>query len=292
MKVLITGARGQLGFELQRTAPAGHELLAYDTDELDITRASAVQQIISTRQLDLIINAAAYTAVDKAEQEMDLAYAVNRDGASNLAQAASDNHIRLIHVSTDFIFDGNQARPYLPQDKAHPLGVYGASKWSGEQRVRDICPDHAVILRTAWVYSKHGNNFVKTMLRLMAERTQLKVVADQVGTPTWAKGLAYAIWKIAENRDMKGVWHWTDAGVASWYDFAVAIQEEAVTLGLLEKQIEILPIRSEEYPTPAKRPHYSVLEKSATWQCLGMAPVHWRASLRQMLKELKDNRHA
>ncbi len=254
MKILITGANGQLGWELQRTGPDGWEILALNRAELDITDSAAVASAFQKHQPDLVINTAAYTAVDKAESEKDKAYNVNATGAANIARAAEDFQARLIHISTDFVFDGTKSRPYLPGDKPNPINVYGSSKLQGEQAVLNETKDKALILRTGWVYSSHGSNFVKTMLKLLAERDEIRVVADQVGTPTWAGDLAKAIYQFATIPDAHGIYHWTDAGDASWYDFAVAIQEEAHELGLLHHLIPIIPIRTEDYPTAAKRP--------------------------------------
>ncbi len=288
MKALITGANGQLGWELQQTAPEGWGIVAVDRDALDITDAAAVQKVVQSAQPDLIINAAAYTGVDKAEEEVARAYAVNADGAANLATAARDDGARLIQISTDFVFDGHQAQPYRPEDPTNPLGVYGASKLKGEQEVTAITGGKAFIVRTSWVYSVHGNNFVKTMLRLMAERDALRVVADQVGSPTWAKGLAQALWDLADKTDLTGILHWSDAGVASWYDFAVAILEDALALGLLHKELVVEPITSSGYPTAAQRPPYSVLAKEKTWAALGCKASHWRVSLRKMLRQVSE----
>ncbi len=286
MKILITGSDGQLGWELRRTVPAGIELTACNSAELDITSGPLVNEVVSRLTPEIIINAAAYTAVDRAESEAERAMAVNRDGAANLAAAAADIGAGIIHVSTDFVFDGCHYRPYLPADVPHPAGVYGASKLAGERMVLAECRDSAVI-RTAWVYSSHGNNFVKTMLRLMAGRDELKVVADQIGSPTWAGGLAQALWQMAAAK-LTGVYHWTDAGVASWYDFACAIQEEALALGILGRQAVIRPLRTEDYPTPARRPPYSVLDKTCLWEKLGVVAPHWRFNLKKMLAELKN----
>jgi dTDP-4-dehydrorhamnose reductase len=235
---------------------------------------------------DLVINAAAYTAVDKAESEKDKAYEVNVRGAANIAKAAEHSGARLIHISTDFVFDGRKSKPYRPDDKPNPISVYGASKLQGEEAVLRETMKKALILRTGWVYSSHGSNFVKTMLKLMAERDEISVVADQVGTPTWARGLAKAIYHFANIPDTHGIYHSTDAGVASWYDFAAAIQEEAHQLGILQSLIPVIPIRTDDYPTAAKRPPYSVLDKTATWQALGYTASHWRVALRLMLEEL------
>ena len=288
MKVLITGAGGQVGWELQQTVSTDIEITALHRVELDIADQAAVMSVIKEFQPDLVINAAAYTAVDKAEEEVDRAYKVNVDGAANIARAVEDCSARLIHISTDFVFDGTGTKPYLPGDEPKPSGVYGASKLQGERAVMAETSGRAVILRTAWVYSVHGSNFVKTMLRLMAEREELGVVDDQVGTPTWAKELAKTIWLIAGKTDMQGTYHWTDDGKASWYDFALAIQEEAYGLGLLQKTIPIKPIKTEEYPTPARRPAYSVLDKTSTLEALDCKTPHWRESLIKMLIELKE----
>ena len=288
MKVLITGAGGQVGWELQQTVSLDIEITALHRVELDIADQAAVMSVIKELQPDLVINAAAYTAVDKAEEEVDRAYKVNVDGAANIARAVEDCSARLIHISTDFVFDGTGTKPYLPGDEPKPSGVYGASKLQGERAVMTETSGRAVILRTAWVYSVHGSNFVKTMLRLMAEREELGVVDDQVGTPTWAKELAKTIWLIAVKTDMQGTYHWTDDGKASWYDFALAIQEEAYGLGLLQKTIPIKPIKTEEYPTPARRPAYSVLDKTSTLEALDCKAPHWRKSLIKMLIELKE----
>ena len=331
MRILITGANGQLGYELEQTAPEGVELITVDVDSLDITSAEAVTAFFSTYQPNAVINAAAYTAVDRAETEQAAAYAVNTSGAQLLAQACAAANIPMVQVSTDFIFDGTQSTPYQVNDTANPLSVYGASKLQGEQAVAEILGNKACIIRTAWVYSAHGNNFVKTMLRLMAEKEQLGIVADQIGTPTWARTLATGCWKAlkrlsdealqrssdealqrssgetlqrlsGEGTSVEGlndstlqrldaatlqscnIYHLTDAGVASWYDFAVAIQEEALALGMLDKAIAVLPIPTTAYPTPAKRPAFSVLDKTETYAALNITPQHWRDSLRLMLR--------
>ena len=292
MIALITGAHGQLGWELQRTKPHDWDIVALSRAELDITDASAVKNALQKQQPDLVINTAAYTAVDRAESEKEKAYAVNASGAKNIAQEAEDSRSRLIQISTDFIFDGSKSQPYLPGDKPNPISVYGASKLQGEQAVLTELMNKAVILRTEWLYSTHGNNFVKTMLKLMAERDEISVVSDQVGTPTWTMDLAAAIWNLAIKTDMQGIFHWTNEGIASWYDFAVAIQKYAIELGLLDKEISIKQIKAEDYQTPAKRPLYSVLDSTDTWTALGYTPPHWRISLKNMLVELKEHTNA
>ncbi|MDR7925691.1 dTDP-4-dehydrorhamnose reductase [Acidithiobacillus thiooxidans] len=283
-RVLLFGANGQLGWELQRHRPEAVELCALSRTQADIAIQEQVEQAAENFQPDLIINAAAYTAVDLAESESETAYAINRDGAVHCAEAARKHSARLIHISTDFVFDGSQATPYQPDSIRHPLGVYGASKAAGEIEIVRILGNNALILRTAWVYSTHGKNFVKTMLRLMSERDSLGVVGDQIGSPTWAAGLAAAIWRACAQPEFNGIQHWTDAGVASWYDFAVAIQEEALALGLLQRSIPIGMIPASAYPTPARRPACAVLDKSISYATLGAAP-HWRQALRQMLTD-------
>lgn len=284
MKILITGTNGQLGSELQATCPAGMVLIPTDYDTLDITQPAQITEALEHHQPSVIINAAAYTAVDKAESDSERAYAINHLAAETLAKEATQRGLYLVQVSTDFVFDGLQSIPYLPDDEARPLGVYGASKLAGEQAVLTHCPT-ACIIRTSWLYSAYGQNFVKTMLRLMAERDALGVVADQIGTPTWTGTLATAIWALIQQKP-QGILHCADNGVAGWYDFAVAIQEEALALGILEKVIPISPLRTEEYPTPARRPAFSVMDKRATEALLGYTLPHWRVSLRQMLTEL------
>lgn len=288
MNVLITGGSGQLGWELQRSIPENWKIFAPSSSKLNLADHGMITSALNQFQPQLVINSAAYTAVDQAEQEHKQAYAVNDIGVKLLAEAACKAGARFIHISTDFVFDGAKSSPYLPNDCPRPTGQYGASKLEGEKRVKEIYGDQALIIRTAWVYSVHGNNFVKTMLRLMTERDQLGVVADQVGTPTWAAGLARAIWQLADS-EITGIYHWTDSGVASWYDFAVAIYEEATKIGLLTGSMDIHPLCTKEYPTTAHRPAYSVLEKSSTFNAIGYFAPHWRTQLRVMLKEILES---
>ncbi len=255
-------------------------MIALGRNALDITDPDAVTDILRRHAPILIINAAAYTAVDRAESEPSAAYAVNAAGAEHLARAAQQTGARLIQISTDFVFDGTQSTPYKPNDTPRPLCVYGASKAEGEARVRRVLGEDALIVRTSWVYAREGRNFVNTMLGLMRTKPALTVVSDQIGTPTWAVSLARFLWTAAAQPAINGTYHYSDAGVASRYDFAVAIQEEALAAGLLDKAIPIVPIASEDYPRPAHRPPFSVLEKRATTQALGAGLVHWRAALR------------
>lgn len=287
MKVLITGATGQVGRALVPTAPADMELVAVDRKDLDITDESAVRRRLDALRPDVLINAAAYTAVDKAESDRDAAYAINAQAVGQLAGACVERAVKLIHVSTDFVFDGASGRPYRADDAASPLSVYGASKLEGELRVRATAGLRWLIVRTAWIYASEGRNFVLTMLRLFRERTRVAVVSDQVGSPTSAASLARCLWRAATDTGPSGILQFTDAGVASWYDFAVAIYEEARALGLITNTVEIAPIGTEQYPTPARRPSYSVLDRRPTLERLGLAPVHWRDNLRQVLKELR-----
>jgi dTDP-4-dehydrorhamnose reductase len=288
MKVLITGKGGQLAWELENTTGIEHQLVVLSRNELDISDTLAVKTIIALHQPDVVINAAAYTAVDTAETEKNRAFAVNDIGAKNIANACKELNVRLLHVSTDFVFDGTKTTPYQTDDVANPLGVYGASKLAGDLGVMQILPD-SVIVRTAWVYSQHGNNFVKTMLRLMAEKSQLGIVYDQVGTPTWAAGLANWLWAVVEKPGLSGVFHWTDAGVASWYDFAIAIQELGIEKGLLTTAIPISAISASQYPTLAQRPSFSVIDKTSAEALANIKTVHWRQQLSTMMDSLRDN---
>ena len=285
MKVLLLGSNGQLGWELTRTKPDHISLATCDYPKVNFCSTKSIAECINKIQPECIINTAAYTAVDKAEQEKDLAYRINHLAVLEIAGLCMQNKIPLVHISTDFIFSGQNCRPYKPDDTPDPKSVYGRSKLKGEQAVQETMGDKALIIRTAWLYSFHGKNFVKTMLSLMKKKQGLNIIDEQIGTPTWANGLASATWTALEN-NITGIFHWTDAGVASWYDFAVAIQEEGLKSGLLEKPIPITPVGTYQYPTPAKRPMYSVLDKTSFWQVLKTTPVHWRVQLRSMMKEL------
>jgi len=285
MRVFITGSdRGQLHLELLRTQPSNITLLELP-ERLDITDRALVLASIKQLSPDVIINVAAYTAVDKAETDEEAAAAVNTRAVESLSMAAASTNAHLIHVSTDFIFGKGDGSPFTEDANVDPVSVYGKTKLAGERILANTLPDSSLIVRTAWVYSSHGSNFVKTMLRLMKERGEVGVIADQIGSPTWANALARALW-VATEQKAAGVMHWTGAGAASWYDFAVAIAEESKLLGLLDNDVIINPLTTEQFPTPAARPHYSVLELTRTWNRLGIKGAHWREDLRIMLKEL------
>ena len=287
--ILVTGAAGQLGRELQLTAPPGVDCVALSRDALDICDPAAIRPRLDTLAPRCVINAAAYTAVDQAESEPARARLVNAEGPAVLAQACAASGIRLVHVSTDFVFDGSSGTPYGPDARPAPLGEYGRSKLLGEQAVA-AAGGQFVVVRTGWVYSRFGGNFVLTMLRLMAQREALSVVCDQVGTPTWARGLARFLWLAATRDACSGTYHWSDAGVCSWYDFALAIAEEAAAIDLLERVPQVRPIPAVQYPTPAVRPAYSVLDKGRSWGDFELEGEHWRSQLRAMLLDYKEHR--
>jgi dTDP-4-dehydrorhamnose reductase len=287
MNILVTGSRGQLGSELQELSirSDNHRFFFYDLPDLDITSPDRVAELCREHEIEVIINCAAYTAVDKAESDVDLAFRVNRDGAAVLAACAKERNALLVHISTDYVFNGKSNIPYRETDPATPLGVYGVSKWEGEERIRDIAPSHWII-RTSWLYSIYGANFVKTMLRLGAERSTLNVVADQIGTPTWAADLAGALVSMLERYDKNnryaGSYHYSNEGVCSWYDFAQAVME------LAELPCRVVPVESSQYPQIAARPHYSVLNKSAIKEEWKLEIPHWRVSLAAMLEKLQN----
>jgi len=290
IRVLIAGKHGQLAWELARTVPSDLNVIWLSSLEMDISQANEVKKQVQAHRPHVVVNAAAYTQVDKAETEQAQAFSVNANGVLHLAQACNEVNARLIHISTDFVFDGAKSSPYLPSDSPNPLGVYGKSKLEGERLAQEVMPcNNLLILRTSWLYSSHGRNFVKTILRLASANGPLRVVCDQVGSPTWAYDLAQAVWHAVLRPEVHGVHHFSNAGVASWYDMAVAVVEEAVRLGLLVEEREVVPIPNHAYPTPAKRPHYSVLNFLETWNCLGIAPVHWRKRLFNMLTEFQGS---
>ncbi|WP_394193699.1 dTDP-4-dehydrorhamnose reductase [Pseudoalteromonas atlantica] len=281
MNVLIIGKNGQVAWELQQTCPSHITAHAYGRNEINITDPQSIEQVITQLKPTVIINAAAYTAVDKAESEQGEAYLINATAVEYLAKAATKHNIRLLHISTDFVFDGAKNTPYKVDDQTNPINVYGASKLAGELAIKAHCPTNSAIVRTSWVYSSRGNNFVKTMLRLMAEKDELNVVSDQIGCPTNANGLAKYLWQLAEQNLPEPVYHYSDLGMASWYDFAVAIQDSALEQGLLDKKIPIKPIPSSAYPTPAIRPVFSLMQQSSN-----LNKEHWNFNLVKSMEDL------
>jgi dTDP-4-dehydrorhamnose reductase len=285
MRVLVTGATGQVGSEvITAMHRLGHDVIAPGRSGLDLMQPSQVEHRVTMLVPDWIINCAAYTQVDRAESEPEQANTVNRDSAAALARAAATCNARLLHVSTDFVFDGSQSRPYREDDTPNPLGVYGRSKLEGEQAVREALPD-AVILRTAWVYGVHGHNFVRTMLRLAGEGRPLRVVDDQTGSPTWAHDIAGAITALLQ-AGAAGLFHYTSAGSVSWCGFAGAILSEAAQAGFDIRTQTVEPITTADYPTPARRPAYSVLDTGKIQAELGLSIPAWRDRLVTMLGEL------
>jgi dTDP-4-dehydrorhamnose reductase len=288
-KIALIGADGQVGQELQHTLSPLGELLLFNRQSLNLSQPENISAILEPLQPNFIINAAAYTAVDKAESEPELAHRINAIAPTQLAKIAQSLKAQLIHISTDYVFDGTKGSPYQTNDLTHPTSVYGQSKLEGEQGIQANCQNYW-ILRTAWVYGTYGkSNFVKTMLRLGAEKSEIKVVADQIGTPTWAKSIAEAIAALINTKQTQaapsGIYHFTNSGVASWYDFAIAIFEEARQLNIPLNIEQVLPITTADYPTPAKRPHYSVLALQDILPFLNPPPLHWRSALRLMLQE-------
>ncbi|OUN73687.1 dTDP-4-dehydrorhamnose reductase [Barnesiella sp. An55] len=283
-KILITGANGQLGHEMRNIleGDSRFECIFTDVAELDICDADAVNRAVAENRVDYIVNCAAYTQVDKAEDNVELCRKINAGAVENLARAAASCGARMIHVSTDYVFNGRGYRPYTEDMTPEPQSVYGSTKLEGEQALQSLCPQ-SVIIRTAWLYSPYGNNFVKTMMRLGTERDELSVVADQIGTPTCAADLARAILAVLTAETfVPGIYHFSDEGACSWYDFTVAIHR------LARISCRVNPIRSDEYPSRAHRPFYSVLDKSKIKQTYGITIPHWYESLSHCIEILQE----
>ncbi|WP_330527777.1 MULTISPECIES: dTDP-4-dehydrorhamnose reductase [unclassified Brenneria] len=283
MRILITGAHGQVGSRLVERLQGCTELLAVDRDVLDITDRKAVFQSVATFKPDVIINAAAHTAVDKAEQEIDLSYKINRDGPQFLAEAAEENGAAILHISTDYVFNGDSDEPYVESDPIDPQSVYGKSKHAGEVAVAQACERH-IILRTAWVFGEDGHNFVKTMLRLGKDRDSLGIVADQFGGPTYAGDIADALIIIAKKIHAQktthwGIYHFSGIPYVSWFEFAEKIFDIAVEKNILERKPELNDLKTEQYPTPAKRPHFSKLNCCKINQFFDIHPSDWKKAL-------------
>lgn len=284
--ILVTGANGQLGSEIRSIGSLYPEFSFTFTDRemLDLSNLCAIEEFFKGKKFDAIINCAAYTAVDKAESERELADTINHRFVSMLATIAQRDFAKLIHISTDYVFDGKHHRPYIETDPTDPQGVYGKTKCDGENAILGIAPQNTIIIRTSWVYSSYGNNFVKTMLRLGKERESLGVIFDQVGTPTYARDLAHAILEILPNinNEQPEIYHYSNEGVASWYDFATAIFE------LSGVTCQVNPITTDQYPTPASRPHYSLLNKTKIKNDFSLSIPHWRDSLKGCLEQLGE----
>lgn len=292
MKILLLGGNGQVGRELRRSLLAlGNVVVATRDGEgadavAELDQPQSLAALISTTAPDIVVNAAAYTAVDKAETDVDAAFRVNAEAPAAIAAACKAAGALLVHYSTDYVFDGQGTRPYLEDDATAPLGVYGASKLAGEQAIRESGARHA-ILRTAWVYASHGKNFLLTMLRLAGDRDELRVVADQFGAPTSAAWIADATTAVLRHGIAEsGTWHLTSRGETTWHEFATAIMDEAHEIGLLQRKPLVVPITTAEYPTPAHRPAYSVLDTRRLQQDFGIVPPDWRDGLTRTLREL------
>jgi len=288
VKALITGANGQLGRCLQMTVPVAVSAIFCTRSQLDLVNDASIERVLNDTQPDVVINAAAYTAVDRAETDRDAAFAANDTAVAVLARCCRANRARLIHLSTDYVFDGGSSVAYETDAVTHPINVYGESKLAGERRIVANDGLEWTIVRTSWVHSPHGRNFVSTMLRLMRERDSVSVVADQIGVPTSALSLARFVWHIAARVHRDGILHFTDGGDASWYDFAVAISEEATAAKLLPRPATVKPIATRDYPTPARRPQFSILATQASLDRVPFPQVHWREALREVLRNIRS----
>jgi len=283
MNILVTGANGQLGSELKNQALAysSYKFFFTDIHELDICNAQEVMTYVRNNDVDLIINCAAYTAVDKAETDRDKARQINVEAVNNLVKACQSEKSKLIHISTDYVFNGEYYKPLSEDVEVSPIGVYGITKLEGERKVINASIE-SIVIRTSWLYSSYGNNFVKTMMRLGAERDELGVIFDQVGTPTYASDLAAAILQVVKRErkmDESGkIYHFSNEGVASWYDFAIAIME------LAGVSCKVKPIKTEDYPTPAQRPHYSVMDKTKIKRDFKIEIPYWKDSLKKCIE--------
>jgi len=284
-RALIFGSLGQVGSALQETAPPSASIVAHDLDQTDIRDRAAVDRAIADSKPDIVINCAAFTNVDGAESRASEAMEANGAAPGVIAESATAAHVRFIHISTDYVFDGCAHTPYATDAAVAPLNVYGATKLEGEQRVLSAAPD-SVVVRTAWVHSGGGVNFVRTAVRLLSAGKPMRVVDDQIGTPTRARHLAQALWRIAERPALRGLLHFTDAGVASWFDVAMTVMETLDEGGRLGAGAAVTPIRSDEFPTVARRPTYSVLDKHDSWAAIGYVPPHWRKGIIDSTHEL------
>ena len=294
MKILVAGENGQVATELRLQGEhSAHDVITLGRDKLDIREAELVKQRINEIKPDIVINAAAYTAVDKAEEDTEQAYAINRDGARHLAESCQSSGIPFIHISTDYVFDGSSSSPYAEDEQVSPLGAYGQSKWAGEEAVRATLSEH-IILRTSWVFSSHGHNFVKTILRVAAERDELKVVNDQLGGPTSANGIASALLAICDKYQQQGklpwgTYHYSGLPFTSWHGFAEKIVEQGRKQGIIDHEVVIHPIPTEEYPTPAKRPANSRLLSDRLNAEFGIKADDWQGQLEKVVTVLASS---
>jgi dTDP-4-dehydrorhamnose reductase len=285
VRALVTGAAGQLGVELLRTAPPQFEVVGLNHRECDITDRAAVDRAMATHRPDVVINAAAYTAVDAAERVPERAHAINATGVANVSIASERLGARIIHISTDYVFDGESSEPYRPETPPNPINVYGASKLAGEREVEGSS-SRFLIIRSSWLYASRARNFLRTILSALQTARNLRVVNDQIGVPTAARSLALTTWACAERAELGGIYHWVDEGTASWYDFATAIQEIGLQQGLLGKPVPITPVSWKHYGAAALRPSYSVLDASDLSRAIGRQPRPWRSWLAEVLTEV------
>ena len=293
-RILLAGARGQLGetlanLHMQSPLNLKYELIPLDSDGMNLINRSSIKGALSKYSPSVIINCAAYTFVDKAEEEPSLSKKINDEAVDVLAKWSNDNQCRLIQISTDYVFDGNAQQPYSPNDETKPLSVYGSTKLAGERHVLGMNSRKGVVIRTSWLYSMFGNNFVKSMLRLMGEREELSIVEDQIGSPTSTHSLVKVLVELITNCNLSGVFHWNDGGSISWYDFALEIQKQAYDQGVLKRKIPIQPIKTSAFPTNAIRPAYSVLDRRRTLEELNINPSNWKIELRRVLEEISSS---
>ena len=291
-KILLTGAKGQLGRTfrahfLSSGLSQKYHLLTADIREMDLAEKESISDFLESQNPSLIVNCGAYTSVDTAEVEVEAARKVNDRAVSWIARWASENSCQVIHISTDFVFDGRKTEPYLPLDETNPLGVYGETKLAGEIHVLELLPKSGLVLRASWLYSEYGQNFVKTMIELMKRNSEFGVVNDQIGSPTSTHSLVQLLFRIIEHGTSNGVFHWCDGAAISWYEFAIEIQRQALKYGLLSRGVTIKTLTTEEYPTLAIRPLYSVLHREATLEKFGLHETSWQVELEAVILRIK-----
>lgn len=296
MKILLTGGSGQLGSEIKKIIPKNILLFCPTRKELDLSDNNSIKKIVSEFKPDWIINCGAYTNVDKAEYEIELAYQINASALKTLAESLSTSNGKILHISTDYVFNGENFRPYKTSDQRCPIGIYGKSKSKGEEFLEDLLKtrNKGIILRTSWVIGSYGNNFALKMIDLHNKKDYISVVSDQIGCPTSANKLAKVCWEIiykSEEIDFKnnvGIMHWSDSGAASWYDVAIAVGEIGKDLGLIKNKAQVIPVKSEDYKSSAKRPYYSLLDCSLTRKIIDKTSLHWQKELEETLKSFRS----